>query len=205
MAGLTVRPVGESALLVECLPGEVAGVYDAARGLLDDGRARDVVPAATTVLLDGVADLGAVAEQVSGWDPSSAPAPVGDLVELRVRYDGPDLDDVARLWRCSAEAAARRHAEIEYVVAFCGFAPGFGYCRGLPDELAVPRLSTPRTRVPPGAVAVAGTWTAVYPTVSPGGWRLLGTVADEAVRLWDPTAQPPALLCPGTRVRFVAG
>jgi KipI family sensor histidine kinase inhibitor len=85
-------------------------------------------------------------------------------------------------------------------VSFCGFAPGFAYCAGLPDRLAVPRLGTPRTRVPAGSVAVAGTWTGVYPTVSPGGWRLLGTTDAE---LWQVDRDPPALLPPGTRVRFV--
>lgn len=206
MAGLTVRRVGESALLVECAPGEVQAVYGAARDLLDDGRARDVVPAATTVLVDGVADPDALAAEIAGWSAIETARETGDLVELRVDYDGPDLDDVARQWNCPREEVVRRHSGIEYVVAFCGFAPGFAYCRGLPEELSVPRLATPRTRVPAGSVAVAGSWTAVYPSASPGGWRLLGTVAaDQAATLWDVGAEPPALLVPGTRVRFVAG
>ena len=83
--------------------------------------------------------------------------------------------------------------------AFCGFSPGFAYLAGLPEELAVPRLDTPRTKVPAGAVALAGTWCAAYPTASPGGWRLIGRT-DAA--LWDAAREQPALLAPGTRVRF---
>ncbi len=204
---LTALRVGESALLVECgSAGRVQAVYDAARGLLDDGRARDVVPAATTVLLDGVAEPAALAEAVATWSLPEATGPTGELVELVVTYDGPDLDDVARAWDCSREDVATVHAGIEHVVAFCGFAPGFAYCRGLPEQLSVPRLPSPRSRVPAGSLAVADSWTAVYPTDSPGGWRLIGTAAVGTVgRLWDPGADPPALLVPGTRVRFRAG
>jgi KipI family sensor histidine kinase inhibitor len=151
-------------------------------------------------------DPDGLAGQIADWPATGRQPRPGPLVELPVRYDGPDLDDVARAWGCTREDAARRHAGVEYVVAFCGFAPGFGYCRGLPEELAVSRLPTPRTRVPAGSVAVAGSWTAVYPTASPGGWRLLGSVPPDVVaRLWDPASDRPALLAPGTRVRFVAG
>ena len=92
-----------------------------------------------------------------------------------------------------------RHADIEFVVAFCGFSPGFAYLAGLPSELAVPRLDTPRTKVPAGAVGLAGTWCATYPTASPGGWRLIGRTD---ARLWNAGREQPALLPPGTRVRF---
>ena len=87
------------------------------------------------------------------------------------------------------------------MAAFCGFAPGFAYLTGLPDELAVPRRQTPRTRVPVGSVALAGSWCGVYPTASPGGWQLLGHTD---APLWDVDRPQPALLAPGTRVRFVA-
>lgn len=94
---------------------------------------------------------------------------------------------------------ARIHAAADYRVAFCGFAPGFGYLTGLPRE--VPRRVTPRTAVPAGSVALAGPYTGVYPRSSPGGWQLIGTT--DAV-LWDTARVPAALLAPGTRVRFTA-
>ncbi|GAA3420047.1 hypothetical protein GCM10018952_61710 [Streptosporangium vulgare] len=94
-----------------------------------------------------------------------------------------------------------RHTGRELVVGWLGFAPGFAYLTGLDPALHVPRLDTPRTSVPAGAVAVAGPYSAVYPSASPGGWRLLGR---SATAVWDVAAEPPALLTPGTRVRFQA-
>ena len=88
-----------------------------------------------------------------------------------------------RAWGTDVDGVVARHSEVEYVAAFCGFAPGFAYLSGLPPELAVPRLESPRPRVPAGSVGLAGGWCGVYPTASPGGWRLLGRT-DAA--LWDP-------------------
>ena len=112
---------------------------------------------------------------------------------------GPDLESLARARDLSAGQYAARHAETEYEVAFLGFAPGFAYLAGLPEDLAAPRLDTPRTRVPAGSVAVGGPYTGVYPAESPGGWRLIGR---SPLRLFDPAAIPPALFSPGDRVRF---
>lgn len=159
----------------------------------------DVVPAATTVLVDGVDDHAALAALLDDWRPGEA-AVAGELVEVAVRYDGPDLADVAARWGMTEEEAVARHTSIEFASRFCGFAPGFAYLSGLPDDLAVPRLDTPRTSVPVGSVGLAGSWCGVYPTASPGGWRLLGHTDAE---LWDATREPPALLAPGNRVRFV--
>ena len=92
------------------------------------------------------------------------------------------------------------HAATTYEVLFLGFAPGFAYLGELAPPLVVPRLATPRPRVPPGSVAIAGSMTAVYPQGSAGGWRLLGRTD---ARLFDPRATPPARLRPGDRVRFV--
>jgi KipI family sensor histidine kinase inhibitor len=85
-------------------------------------------------------------------------------------------------------------------VAFCGFAPGFGYMVSPTGEWDVPRRSSPRTKVPPGAVALAGEFAGVYPRESPGGWQLIGRTDLEVFAL---DRDPPALLTPGTRVRFV--
>ena len=121
-------------------------------------------------------------------------------MEVPVVYDGADLEDVAARWGTDVDEVVARHGGIEFVSAFCGFAPGFAYLAGLPEEYAVPRLDSPRSRVPVGSVGLAGTWCGVYPSESPGGWRLLGHTD---LTLWDPDRSEPALLAPGTRVRFV--
>ncbi|WP_239073098.1 5-oxoprolinase subunit B family protein [Sediminihabitans luteus] len=198
--------MGRAALLVELddLAGAQAFHAEVERRRAD-GRVvvRDVVPAARTVLLDGFATPDAarrVAADAPGWSVPPLVADDGPLVTLRVRFDGPDLDDVARCWDVAPADVVARLTTTELRVAFGGFAPGFGYLAGLPDELAVPRRATPRTVVPAGAVALAGTWAGVYPRESPGGWQIVGTAVDAA--LWDVDRDPPALLVPGTRVRF---
>jgi inhibitor of KinA len=129
------------------------------------------------------------------------PLPPGRLVEIPVRYDGPDLADVARLAGLTEADVVRLHASVECVVRFLGFSPGFAYLSGMPPEIAVPRLAEPRRRVPAGSVAIGGSQTGVYPVASPGGWRIIGTTG---LRLFRPEADPPALLAMGDRVRFVA-
>lgn len=120
-------------------------------------------------------------------------------VSIPVRYDGEDLDDVARLLDVSTEEVVNRHLAADWQVAFSGFAPGFGYTVGSDPLFDVPRRSSPRTRVPAGSVALAGHFTGVYPRESPGGWQLIGRT-DAA--MWDIDRDPPALLSPGTLVRF---
>ncbi|WP_370068325.1 5-oxoprolinase/urea amidolyase family protein [Streptacidiphilus sp. MAP5-3] len=164
----------------------------------------ELVPAARTVLVDGLADAGqvrALARWLGGWQPHALPVGEGPLVEVPTVYDGEDLTDVAALWGVPTGEATRLHAACEFRVAFCGFAPGFAYLTGLPERLAVPRRATPRTRVPAGSVALGGAYTGVYPGPSPGGWQLIGRTT---LPLWDPSRDPAALLAPGTRVRFTA-
>jgi len=122
------------------------------------------------------------------------------VLEILVHYDGADLEAVARLSGLSAAEVVARHCAPVYTVAFCGFAPGFAYLAGLDDALRLPRRAVPRTRVPAGSVAIADRYTAVYPHSSPGGWNLLGRT--DAV-VWDAEREPPAMLAPGGRVRFV--
>ncbi|HEU0239780.1 MAG TPA: allophanate hydrolase subunit 1 [Micromonosporaceae bacterium] len=205
---MRIRRVGDAALLVDLAGEETASTVEAWRSDLWNRRAAgefvavDIVPGACTVLLDGVQDVAAVAARLPGWAPpaASAPAP-GPLVEIPIRYDGPDLAAVAVHWQVSVESVIARHMDTEFHVAFCGFAPGFAYMTGLAAELALPRLDTPRTRVPPGSVALADIYCGIYPRESPGGWQLIGRT--EAV-LFDPEREPPVLLGPGTRVRFSA-
>ncbi|MFF4313378.1 allophanate hydrolase subunit 1 [Streptomyces sp. NPDC001507] len=199
----TVHPVGDDALLVEVGSGGQAQALHAellrrrAEGSLT---VREIVPAARTVLLDGLDDPAHLAAELAAAVVPPAPPRARAAIELPVRYDGPDLAVVAAHWRIPEREVARIHAGTEFTVAFCGFAPGFGYLTGLPTRYDVPRRATPRTAVPAGAVALAGPYTGVYPRSSPGGWQLIGTT--EAV-LWDHARVPAALLAPGTRVRFV--
>ncbi|MBE4736774.1 MULTISPECIES: 5-oxoprolinase subunit B family protein [Streptomyces] len=193
-------PVGDRALLIEVGTGEEAAALHAEllrRRATGDLSATEIVPAARTVLLDGLDAPSRLAERLASWDIPPVPPRTEDVVEIPVRYDGPDLPDVAAHWGVDEAEVARVHAGAEYRVAFCGFAPGFGYLTGLPRE--VPRRATPRTSVPAGSVALAGPYTGVYPRASPGGWQLIGTTD---VVLWDHTRVPAALLAPGTRVRF---
>ncbi|MFE2296054.1 allophanate hydrolase subunit 1 [Streptomyces sp. NPDC059452] len=224
--GIRVLPAGPYALLVELADGEHAEAFHAEllrrreRGALPG--VREIVPGARTVLLDGIEDRGGAGgaedrQRVGGRTPTardrlardllSWPIPPlrreeQDAVEIPVVYDGPDLEEVAALWGVRADEVPGLHSRTAFRVAFCGFAPGFGYLTGLPERLYVPRRATPRTKVPAGALALAGPYTGVYPRVSPGGWQLIGRMVDPAV-LWDPAREPAALLGPGTRVRFV--
>ncbi|HYZ90546.1 MAG TPA: 5-oxoprolinase subunit PxpB [Myxococcales bacterium] len=112
---------------------------------------------------------------------------------------GPDLEALAQRARASVDELVRAHAAAEHRVAFLGFAPGFAYLTGAPYALAVPRLATPRVRVPGGSVAVADGYSGIYPAQLPGGWHLIGRTS---TRLFEPAAKRPALLVPGDRVRF---
>lgn len=168
----------------------------------------DVVPAARTVLVtvDRPGRLDALRPRVEALARRAAAgagevaAPVGPVVEIPVVYDGEDLADVAAWAGLDVDDVVARHARREYVVGFGGFMPGFAYLQGVDPAIAAPRLPSPRPRVPAGAVALAGGSTAVYPRATPGGWRLLGRTD---VVLFDPDRDPPALLRPGARVRFV--
>jgi len=196
-------PVGDHALLVEVSSGDEAQALHAellrrrADGSLS---VTEIVPAARTVLLDGLDDPVRLAARLASWEIPALPARAEQAIEIPVRYDGPDLADVAALWGVPAHEVPEIHSAAQFRVAFCGFAPGFGYLTGLPSEYDVPRRATPRTTVPAGSVALAGPYTGVYPRSSPGGWQLIGTT--DAV-LWDHARVPAALLAPGTRVRFV--
>ncbi|TYL45980.1 allophanate hydrolase subunit 1 [Nocardioides sp. BGMRC 2183] len=209
------HPYGDRGLLLEVADTEtVVAATDALRALAQvEELVVDLVPAARTVLLVArpgvdprrlrellpppdalVADRPA--NRAGGGDgPGSA-----DEVEIPVTYDGPDLDEVGELTGLGPAGVVAAHTGGVWRVAFCGFAPGFGYLVGGDPRLEVPRHETPRQRVPVGAVGLAGTFSGVYPRSSPGGWQLIGRTD---LVLWDVDRQPPALLAPGTSVRFV--
>ncbi len=203
------RPAGPCGLLADV--GDAAGAQALYRWLerrRADGGLPDVeelVPGARSVLVlaaataTGRTTLRGLARLLPTW---SAPPPVSDdapLTMLPVRYDGPDLATLAEHAGLGVAEVVALHAQAEYTVAFCGFAPGFAYLTGLPARLHAPRLATPRPRVPAGSVGVAGEFTGVYPRSSPGGWLLLGQTS---AALWDADREPAALLAPGHRVRF---
>lgn len=160
----------------------------------------DVVPAAETVLVRcaDAASLNDVLTHLDRVVPVSVSVATG-AVTIDVAYDGEDLAEVAEATGLGANDVVELHSGAEYRVAFCGFAPGFGYLTGLPAELQLPRRASPRTRVPAGAVAIAAAYSAVYPRPSPGGWHLIGTTGHV---LFDVERDPPALLQPGTIVHF---
>ncbi len=213
---MRVLTAGSRALLVELdaaapsLDPDPAQLYRALAEMPPVG-AVEFVPAARTVLVGFdpertspvrlTADIAAAAEATQVAALAAAPADdPREVVEIPVEYDGPDLESVAELTDSSIDEVVRRHSAPLYEVAFCGFAPGFGYLTGLDPTLHLPRRPVPRTRVPAGSVAISDRYCGGYPHPSPGGWHLLGRTR---VAVWDVARQPPALLVPGARVRFV--
>jgi KipI family sensor histidine kinase inhibitor len=222
---IKIRAAGDAAVLVETPlvdtsataqqgngPAAVAAVVRAA----DLPGIVDVVPGATTVLVTvdpGSWETTALATRLTELADTGSTGPNRSLiglagpvkrsdVEIEVCYDGPDLADVAALTGLSEADVIARHQAVKYKVGWLGFSPGFAYLTGLDPLLAgVPRLDSPRLRVPSGSVAIAGGLAAIYPAQSPGGWRLIGRTA---AALWEPDRNPPALLAPGARVRFRA-
>jgi KipI family sensor histidine kinase inhibitor len=216
--GPAVVPFGDDAVLLDLR--EPAGLRAArqARALArmvedlrgDDRRLGAPVPGAASVLVPfdaaeadtaGITRVLAPLLRLLPADPP--PDPGAREHRLAVRYGGeagPDLADSAERLGIAPEALVAHHAAQAFEVLFLGFAPGFAYLGELPDALVLPRLATPRTRVPAGSVAIADRLTAVYPQDSPGGWRVIGRTD---ARLFDPTADPPVLLRPGDRVWFV--
>jgi KipI family sensor histidine kinase inhibitor len=199
---MRLRPAGASALVIECRDGEQVEAWRAElwrRREAGDLQVTEIVPGECTVLLDGVTPESAA--RLATWpEPDAAEVTRGPLVEIPTTFDGEDLPDVASRWGTTIAEAIDRLAGTPLTVAFCGFAPGFAYLRGLPQEWAVPRLAAPRPRVPAGSVALAGAYAGIYPSASPGGWRLVGHT-DKT--LWQVRGEPPALLSPGTRVHLV--
>lgn len=202
MSGRRILPYGDHALLVEL--DDLDAVLALFRGL-DASRPDGVVelvPAARTIAVV-VAPRTLPLSAAAGWVERTAPLDPGGveerIVELDVVYDGEDLAEVARLTGLSAAGVVAAHVGATWRVAFGGFAPGFAYLVTDRNVLEVPRRASPRTAVPAGSVGLAGAFSGVYPRSSPGGWQLIGRT--DAV-LWDETADPPALLRPGTVVRF---
>jgi KipI family sensor histidine kinase inhibitor len=200
---MRVLPSGSAAVLVELDDLDEVLALHAALAAEPPPGVLDIVPAARTVLLvldPARTSPAAVEEAVRRTTPRPSSARAADVVELPVRYDGEDLGELAGLLGIGPAELVRRHTGEEWTVAFCGFAPGFGYLVQPGGRWDVPRRGTPRTAVPPGSVALAGEFSGVYPRESPGGWQLIGRTD---VAVFDLDRDPAALLRPGVRVRFV--
>ncbi|WP_283809102.1 5-oxoprolinase subunit PxpB [Tumebacillus amylolyticus] len=131
-------------------------------------------------------------------------APTSRVVEIPVCYGGefgPDLEFVAEQNGLDVQEVVKFHTNAEYLVYMIGFAPGFPYLGGMPEEIAAPRKSTPRIKIPAGSVGIAGKQTGVYPLETPGGWQIIGQTP---VRLFRPESERPSLLQGGDRVKFRA-
>lgn len=201
---MNVLRAGDTALLVET--GDLVTAHRLNAALRDAPLPGvvDVVPGEQTVLViaDPSADLDRIAARLPRLRLPDDAEGDAEPIEIPVVYDGEDLDEVAALTGLSRKDVVRRHSAASYTVAYLGFSPGFGYLSGLDPALHVARRESPRTAVPAGSVAIAGPYAAVYPSRSPGGWRLLG---HSRLPLWDVSRDPPSLLRPGMRVRFVPG
>jgi KipI family sensor histidine kinase inhibitor len=196
---MRILPSGDHGVLIELDDlDQVLGYYTA---LTTDPPADvvDIVPAARTILVTTSGSLDELSRTLRAVEPAAGTRTTGDLIEIPVSYDGEDLQDVADLLGCSSAEVVERHTGEEWTVAFCGFAPGFGYLTGS-SSWDIPRRKSPRTKVPTGAVALAGEFSGVYPRESPGGWQLIGRTD---VRIFDQERDPAALFHPGRRVRFV--
>ena len=209
---MTIRPASDRSILVS-FGDEISldmhrqvlrctQMLQGVRGILN------VHPAFSTVLIDFDPRLRTHAE-VEAWLEERLTEEAGELppaartVEIPVCYGGefgPDLEDVARHTSLTPRQVVDLHTSADYVVYFVGFSTCFPYLGGLPPQLATPRLAAPRKLVPAGSIGIAGGQTGVYPIASPGGWRLIGRTS---LRLFDASAEPPALLRMGDRLRFV--
>jgi len=205
---MRLLPYGDAAVLVDCATlTEALGWRDVLAAAAVEG-VEELVPAARTVLVRLRPETATAAKrsiaalrppQVSDREEGMHREADREPVTISVSYDGPDLDEVGDLTGLGADGVVAAHIEAMWRVAFCGFAPGFGYLVGGDECLQVPRRREPRARVPAGAVGLAGEFSGVYPRESPGGWQLIGRT--DAV-LWDAERKPSALLRPGVPVRF---
>lgn len=206
--GPRILSAGSRALLIA--PDEPARIGAWASALRDSGIAgvSDVLPAAQTILVTTEAgvDLRSLERLIRGVvatadDVEDAGPDDSAVIPIPVCYKGDDLDDVASLLGVSVDDVIAEHTNRTWTCAFVGFAPGFGYLRPDRPGMAVPRRARARTSVPPGAVALADGYSAIYPRRSPGGWRIIGRTTEP---VWDIAASQPALIRPGQRVQFIA-
>ncbi len=207
-------PAGDQALVVELgdvISPECNRRVNQLLSAMEAGPIRgvvDIVPTYRSLMIQYdpmLASFGELRSAVSEAMPKLKDGKAGAsrIVEIPALYGGeyaPDLDFVAEQAGLSVDEAVRLHSSVDYLVYMMGFTPGFPYLGGLPDRLATPRLTTPRTVIPAGSVGIAESQTGVYPLDSPGGWQLIGRTP---LKLFDVDREPPSLISAGDRVRFV--
>lgn len=186
-----------TAALTSGRPAGVADVLPAAETVLVTLAPRASVPRVRRELERIVTEVDAVA---SGDVSRGTPSATTDPVRIPVHYDGPDLEAVAAELDLRPAEVVAAHTGVVWHCAFVGFAPGFGYLVSPDRRLSVPRRAAARTRIPAGAVGLAGGYSAVYPRETPGGWQLIGRTE---LDMWDAERDPPALVRAGVGVRFV--
>ncbi len=205
-------PLGDGAVLVTLGDGVHRAVnrrvhaYAAAIARAQLAGVAEIVPAYASLAVHYDPQVVGIEELAARLRPIVEGSPAGEsqaderpVLTIPVRYDGPDLDEVAEATGLSVEEIIARHSDTEYFVYMMGFAPGFAYLGDLDPALHLPRRQRPRTRVPRGSVAIAGAQTAVYPLETPGGWHLIGRTD---LPLFDVERDPPARLRAGDRVKF---
>ncbi|HEU4502451.1 MAG TPA: 5-oxoprolinase subunit PxpB [Nitrospira sp.] len=209
--GFAVLPLGDAAVTVEFGCTIEPGLNEQALAFAQAVRIQqwegvvDIVPAYASVTIHvdpfrlPISTLSARLHDLSsdGKDLLS-----GQAHRIPVLYGGewgPDLHDVAAFARQSLAETIRLHHATHYRVYMLGFSPGFPYMGVVPPSIAMPRLPTPRTVVPPGSVGIAESQTGIYPTATPGGWRIIGRTP---VSLYRPQSSSPFLFSPGDHVQF---
>src|SRR5579872_2912668 len=202
---IEIEPLGDRALTVRLGDTMDLALAALARGLALRLRSvsgvRESVSGYNTVTVFYDGDYASIRASIEPiMELSTAETNAGTEHVIPVRYDGPDLDEVAKRTGLTASEVVERHSGRLYTVYMIGFVPGWAYLGDLDPALELPRRDEPRTRVPAGSVAIAGRQTGVYPLDTPGGWHLIGHTS---APMFDPMASPPATLAAGDRVRFV--
>jgi KipI family sensor histidine kinase inhibitor len=211
-AAIRAAPLGDCAITItygtERSAELLEKIHSAARSLAAAKLpyVEDIVPAylALTVFYDALhtsyAEMsGRIIDACERAAGSSIRSGESRVHQIPVRYDGPDLDEVAKATGLSVDDVIGRHSSRSYKVDLLGFVPGFAYLGEIDPALQLPRRAQPRPRVAAGSVAIAGAQTAVYPLDTPGGWHIIGHTD---VTMFDPTRDPPALLRAGDTVLF---
>ena len=214
----SIRPLGDSAALIQWSGSDDSEICRCVRQLThllnedvasdSAGRFISIVPAFTSITVHYcIARISfqqasrRIEEALIRTENGLAGTP--QFIEISVCFDeafAPDLSDLAGRHQLDREDVIRRFCDAEYSVRMIGFSPGFPYLTGLPTELATPRRSSPRVRVPRGSVAIGGLQAGIYSQETPGGWNIIGRTP---LSLFGAELPQPCLLTAGDQVRFV--